>query len=116
MKSDGGHTGALRRPRRAQGDGDGLRVRRMDKRGRSRKSVEEFGTTTAEILRLADWRARAKVTHVAMESTGVYWKPLWNLLESRFEMVLCNAQHIKGVPGRKTDVQDCEWRAQLLQH
>lgn len=91
-------------------------VRRMDKSGRTRKSVQEFGTTTAEILRMADWMARAGVTHAAMESTGVFWKPLWNLLEGRFELVLCNAQHIKRVPGRKTDVQDCEWIAQLLQH
>jgi transposase len=57
-----------------------------------------------------------KVTHVAMESTGVFWKPIWNILESDFELILVNAQHIKQVPGRKTDVRDCEWIAQLLQH
>jgi len=56
------------------------------------------------------------VTHVAMESTGVYWKPVWNLLEDQFELLLVNAQHIKQVPGRKTDIRDCEWIADLLQH
>ena len=59
---------------------------------------------------------RQGVTHVAMESTGVYWKPVFNLLEGRFEVLLVNAQHIKQVPGRKTDVKDCQWIAQLLQH
>lgn len=91
-------------------------IKRLDKKGRSRKEVKQFGTTTPDILELSDWMAKAGVTHVAMESTGVYWKPIWNLLESRFELVLCNAQHIKRVPGRKTDVADCEWIAQLLQH
>lgn len=75
-----------------------------------------FGTTTAELLRLGDWLASLGVTHVAMESTGVYWKPIWNLLEDRFELMLVNAQHIKQVPGRKTDVADCQWIAQLLRH
>jgi transposase len=81
-----------------------------------REQVRSFGTTTAEILLLADWLAAEGVTHVAMESTGVYWKPIWNLLEGRFSLLLANAQHIKNVPGRKTDVKDCQWIAQLLQH
>ena len=78
--------------------------------------VRSFGTTTAGLLALGDWLAERGVTHVAMESTGVYWKPIWNLLEDRFELLLANAQHIKNVPGRKTDVADCQWIAQLLRH
>jgi transposase len=78
--------------------------------------VEEFGTTTRELLRLGDWLAGHQVPIVAMESTGVYWKPAWNLLEDRFDLMLVNAQHMKQVPGRKTDVKDCQWIAQLLQH
>jgi transposase len=77
--------------------------------------VESFGTNSAEILRLGDWLAEHGVTVLAMESTGVYWKPVWNLLEGRFELMLINAQHIKRVPGRKTDVKDCQWIAQLLE-
>lgn len=71
---------------------------------------------TAALLELADWLATRGVHHVAMESTGVYWKPVWHLLEDRFELMLVNARHIKQVPGRKTDVKDAEWIAQLLQH
>jgi transposase len=71
---------------------------------------------TAQLLELADWLAEQGVTHLAMESTGVYWKPIWNLLEGQFQILLVNAQHIKQVPGRKTDVKDAEWIAQLLQH
>lgn len=78
--------------------------------------VAEFGTTTRELLRLGDWLAAQSVPIVAMESTGVYWKPIWNLLEDRFDLMLVNAQHIKQVPGRKTDVKDCQWIAQLLRH
>jgi transposase len=78
--------------------------------------VQEFGTTTRELLRLSDWLAAHEVPVVAMESTGVYWKPIWNLLEDRFDLMLVNAQHIKQVPGRKTDVKDCQWIAQLLRH
>lgn len=84
--------------------------------GKIRKEVRQFGTMTRDILELADWLASLGVTHVAMESTGVYWKPLFNLLEGRFKVMICNAQHIKQVPGRKTDVKDCEWIAQLLMH
>jgi transposase len=80
------------------------------------KEIRTFGTMTDELLALADWLAAAGCTHVAMESTGVYWKPVWNLLEGGFELVLANARHIKAVPGRKTDVRDCEWIADLLRH
>jgi transposase len=83
--------------------------------GAPRKPVRTFGTMTADLLELADWLAVA-VTHVAMESTGVYWTPIWNLLEGSFELVLANARHSKAVPGRKPDVRDCEWIADLLRH
>ena len=91
-------------------------VRRRDSGGKTRSQTRTFGTTTAALLGLSDWLSRAGVTHVAMESTGVYWKPIWNLLEGQFQILLVNAQHIKQVPGRKTDVKDAEWIAQLLQH
>jgi transposase len=81
-----------------------------------RQLLEKFGTTSAELLRLGDWLAGHGVTIAAMESTGVYWKPVWNLLEDRLSVMLVNAQHIKQVPGRKTDVADCAWIAQLLEH
>jgi transposase len=68
------------------------------------------------LLRLADWLATAGCTHVAMESTGVYWRPVYQILEGLFELLLVNAQHIKAVPGRKTDVKDCQWIARLLEH
>ncbi len=80
------------------------------------KEVRTFGTMTGDLLRLSDWLAESGVTHVAMESTGVYWKPVWNLLEGSFELLLVNAAHIKAVPGRKTDVADAGWIADLLRH
>src|SRR5206468_310473 len=80
------------------------------------KEVRSFGTMTEDLLKLSDWLLSNGVTHVAMESTGVYWKPIYNLLEGSFELLLVNAQHIKAVPGRKTDVRDCEWIADLLRH
>jgi transposase len=70
---------------------------------------------TQDIMVLADWLSQEEVTHVAMESTGVYWKPIYNILEGRFNILLVNARHIKNVPGRKTDVKDCQWIAHLLQ-
>jgi transposase len=73
-----------------------------------------FGTMTAELLTLVDWLVEWEVTHVTMESTGDYWKPIFNLLEGNFEVLLVNAQHVKHVPGRKTDVADAEWLAELL--
>jgi transposase len=87
-----------------------------DPEGTPRKAIRAFGTMTQDILALADWLAAHEVTHVAMESTGVYWKPLYNLLEDRFALLLVNARHVKAVPGRKTDVRDCEWLADLLRH
>jgi transposase len=83
---------------------------------RVQKQVETFKTTTAEILRLLTWLTEQGCTHVAMDSTGVYWQPVFNLLEGSLTVVLANAQHIKAVPGRKTDVRDCEWLAELLAH
>lgn len=81
-----------------------------------RRQTREFGTFTRELLEMTDWLRSCGVTHVALESTGVYWKPVWNLLEGQFEVMLVNAQHIKAVPGRKTDQKDSEWIADLLQH
>lgn len=78
--------------------------------------TKTFGTTTPELLALHDWLAEWGVTHVAMESTGDYWKPVYNLLEGTFEVCLVNAQHVKHVPGRKTDVLDSEWLAELMLH
>ena len=78
--------------------------------------VQTFGTTAVELLALRDWLEAHGVTHVAMESTGVYWKPVFYVLEEAFECRLVNAAHVKQVPGRKTDVQDCVWLAQLLEH
>jgi transposase len=80
------------------------------------RDVRTFGTMTADLLELADWLADGGVTHAAMESTGVYWKPVFNILEGRLEVMVVNAKHIKQVPGRKTDVRDAEWIAELLQH
>jgi transposase len=84
--------------------------------GKSAKTVRTFRTLTDDLLALGDWLANEGVTHVALEATGSYWKPVWNLLEGRFELLLANAQHIKAVPGRKTDVKDAEWIADLLRH
>lgn len=82
----------------------------------AQKEIRTFGTMTDDLLALGDWLAGAGCTHVAMESTSVYWKPIYNLLEGAFELLLVNARHIKAVPGRKTDVRDCEWIADLLRH
>ena len=84
--------------------------------GRTSQEVRTFSTTTAGLQALADWLASHGVTHVAMESTGIYWRPVFNLLESRFEVILVNAQHMKAIPGHKTDIKDSEWIAQLLSH
>jgi len=82
-----------------------------------KKETRTFETMTADLLALSDWLTTVGVTHVAMESTGEYWKPVFNILENNFEEVLLvNAQHIKSVPGRKTDVKDAEWIADLLRH
>lgn len=88
-------------------------IREGDK---AKKEVRTFRTMTSDLLVLHDWLSAHGVTHVAMESTGIYWKPVFNLLEGSFEVLLVNAAHIKAVPGRKTDVKDCEWIADLLSH
>ena len=91
-------------------------VRILDsKDGTVQSTLRKFGTMTADLLELRQWLAELKVTHVAMESTGVYWQPVFNLLEGHFKVWVVNAQHIKKVPGRKTDMKDAEWIAQLLQ-
>jgi transposase len=91
-------------------------VRLAQAGGPARTTVRTFGTMTNELLALSDWLAEQQVTHVALESTGVYWKPVWNLLEDAFTLLLVNPAHMKAVPGRKTDVKDAEWIAELLQH
>jgi transposase len=91
-------------------------VRHFEPDASVRAEVRTYGTTTAELIALADWLLAEGVSHVAMESTGVYWKPVYHVLEGQFELLLVNAQHIKKVPGHKTDVKDAEWIAQLMQH
>jgi transposase len=85
--------------------------------GKVGKEVRTFETTTASLMALSDWLAENKCTHVAMEATGVYWKPVWHILsDGEFQLVLANAAHVKNVPGRKTDVSDAEWLVDLLAH
>jgi transposase len=90
-------------------------VRRMEKHGQFHQEIRRWGTMTRDLLAMADWMAAQGVTRVAMESTGVFWKPIYNILESRFTVLLVNARHLKQVPGRKSDIRDCQWIAQLLQ-
>ena len=84
--------------------------------GKRTQASRTFGTMTADLLQLRDWLAEAGCKHVAMESTGVFWKPVYCLLEDEFDVMLVNAAHVKNVPGRKTDVSDAAWIAQLLEH
>jgi len=91
-------------------------VRRIEPGGRLHHQTRQWGTMTRDLVAMADWMAAQGVTHVAMESTGVFWKPIFNILERRFTVMLVNARHLKQVPGRKSDVRDCQWIAQLLQH
>lgn len=91
-------------------------VRRVDPLGKVSRKTKTFATMTRDLLDLSEWLTSQGVTIVAMESTGSYWKPIFNILEPSFPVVLVNAHHIKQVPGRKTDVKDSEWIAQLLQH
>jgi transposase len=84
--------------------------------GEVKQEVRTFATTTPELLALRAWLSDQRVTHVAMEATGVYWKPIYYMLEDGFELLLVNPAHFKQVPGRKTDVADCAWLAQLLEH
>src|ERR1700722_14969064 len=89
---------------------------RLTARTKASHEVRRFSTATHNLLELVDWLAGQGITHVAMEATGVYWKPIWHMLEGRFELVLANAAHIRNVPGRKTDVNDAVWIADLLAH
>jgi transposase len=91
-------------------------ARITDTRGRVERHTRTFGTMTADLLALAAWLLSLEITHVAMESTGEYWKPVYNILEGSFTVLVVNAQHIKNVPGRKTDVKDAQWIADLLCH
>ena len=84
--------------------------------GKAVQKVRTFDTTTRGLLALCDWLSECGCTHAAMESTGVYWKPVWHVLEGSVELVLANASHIRNVPGRKTDVSDAMWIADLLAH
>jgi transposase len=89
---------------------------RLVMRGKASYEVRSCPTTTRGLMELAEWLEQAACTHVAMEATGVYWKPVWHILERRFSLILANAAHIKGVPGRKSDVNDATWIADLLAH
>jgi transposase len=88
----------------------------FDEKGKRHREIRRFGTVTRDLLELADWLKGHRITHVAMEATGVYWRPVWAVLEGQFELLLVNPQHVKALPGRKTDAKDCEWLAELLQH
>jgi len=87
-----------------------------DQQGKRAELCTEFSTMTADLLGLRDWLLGLGITHVAMEATGVFWKPVYYLLEDDFELLLVNAQHVKNVPGRKSDVKDAQWLCQLLEH
>ena len=80
------------------------------------KETRTFGTVTPELLKLKEWLLTSTISHIGMESTGVFWKPIWNLLEDKFSLILVNAHHIKKVPGRKTDIKDAEWIADVVRH
>ena len=91
-------------------------IRCLSPEGKLHTELRTFGTVTRDLLALSDWLAGFGVTHVAMEATGVLWKPVWNILDGRFELLLVNPRELKQVPGRKSDVKDCQWIAQLMQH
>jgi transposase len=84
--------------------------------GRAQTEIRTFATHTAALIELSQWLAEHECTHVAMEATGVYWKPVWHILEGNFELVLANAKYVRNVPGRKSDVSDATWLADLLAH
>jgi len=88
----------------------------VDASGKARRGTRTYGTTTAELLSMSEWMATQAITHIAMESTGEYWKPVYNVLESSYEVSVVNSHHFKQVPGRKTDVKDAEWLAELLSY
>ena len=83
---------------------------------KGKKQTRTYSTMTDDLLKLSDWLASEECTHAAIESTGVYWTPVFNILEGTLEVILVNARKVKAVPGRKTDVRDCEWLADLLRH
>src|SRR5579883_1070 len=87
-----------------------------NQKGGTNREIRTFGTHTNSLLNMLDWLLSLNCTHVAMESTGEYWRPVFNILESSLEVMLVNARHVKNVPGRKTDVKDSQWLAELLQH
>ena len=91
-----------------------IRIQKAE--GGAHMDIKTFSTMSFDLLILRDWLTASRVTHVAMESTGVYWKPVYNMLEDQFNVLLVNAHHTKALPGRKTDVKDCEWIADLLAH
>lgn len=91
-------------------------VNRTGRDGRSHKEVRTFGTMRGDLVALGDWLKQAGCALVAMESTGVYWKPVYAMLEDHFDLMVANARHIKNVPGRKTDVKDCEWISDLARY
>lgn len=84
--------------------------------GERHKELRRFSTMTADVLAMQQWLRAAGCTHISMESTGVDWKPIYHLLSGPFDIVLVNAQHLKAVPGHKTEIKDAEWIADLLQH
>ncbi len=88
----------------------------MRRHGKLTEEIRTFGTTSDELLALRDWLSGQRVTHVAMEATGVYWKPVYYVLEQAFTVLLVNPADVKRMPGRKTDVSDCAWLAQLLKY
>src|SRR5215467_9545242 len=89
---------------------------RVANRGKASYELRRFPTTTRGLIELGDWLEQAGCTHVAMEATGVYWKPVWYILEGRFQQILANAAHTKAVPGRKSDTHDATWISDLLAH
>jgi transposase len=89
---------------------------RLAEGGQVKREVRRFGTTTAKLCQLADWLEEKGCTHAVMESTGVYWKPVWHILEGHVELVLANAQHVRNMPGRKSDMNDATWLAELMAH
>jgi transposase len=90
-------------------------VLRSGPSGKGQQELRRFGPMTRDLLALADWLPGPHVPPVAMESTGVYWKPVWHILEGQFAVVVVNAQHSKAVPGRKTDIKEGQWLAELLE-
>jgi len=90
--------------------------KRIAESGKVRREIKTFGTTTGALYEMFDWLGNDNITHLVLESTGVYWKPVWHVMEEGFELILVNAKHVKNVPGRKSDVKDAEWLAELLAH